>query len=48
LDREPGSGASDAALGVLALGAEEGEGEVDAFDFSGPAFGLGALATGAH
>ncbi|MFC4856909.1 hypothetical protein [Actinophytocola glycyrrhizae] len=33
-------------LGVVAFGAEEGEGEVDAFDLTFPAFGFRAIAAG--
>ncbi|WP_435286432.1 hypothetical protein [Streptomyces bacillaris] len=38
-------GALGAAVGVLALGAQELEGEVEPFDLSAPGFGLRAYAT---
>ncbi|MFC9960110.1 hypothetical protein ACFVIB_22505 [Streptomyces nigra] len=33
-------------MGVVALGAEELEGEVEPFDLTGPALGLGAVSAG--
>ncbi|WP_189111645.1 hypothetical protein [Streptomyces camponoticapitis] len=39
-DAEVNRGSLGSALGFLAFGAEEGEGEVNAFDLTDPAFGL--------
>lgn len=41
-DAEVDSRSLGSALGLVALGAEEGEGEIDAFDLTDPALGFGA------